>query len=164
MPRALLCSLEARPWVESRLEISLKVQRSPYCTAVVSMRTPICGCCVDLAGGKQATLRELSCADSLEELQHLLAPSVRVGTPLGMQPMPWLTLCGTEAWRTCPAAHTLLDTRTESAKLGSPLKYAVHRIYHWAASSATTMSISAQQPHAVWSSFDLVTLSLGRLL
>lgn len=60
-------------------------------------------CCVNLAGGGQATLRELSCADSLEELQHLLAPSVRLGTPLGVQPIPCLTLCGIEAWRTCPA-------------------------------------------------------------
>ena len=30
----------------------------------------------------QATLRELSCADSLEELQHLLAPAVRISTPI----------------------------------------------------------------------------------
>ncbi|KAK9832497.1 hypothetical protein WJX81_002220 [Elliptochloris bilobata] len=30
----------------------------------------------------QATLRGLSCADSLEELQHLLAPAVRISTPI----------------------------------------------------------------------------------
>ena len=35
---------------------------------------------------RQATLRELACADSLEELQHLLAPAARLGTPIGASP------------------------------------------------------------------------------
>jgi len=36
--------------------------------------------------GRQATLRELACADSLEELQHLLAPAARLGAPVGACP------------------------------------------------------------------------------